>query len=380
MLGAATQANAQALPIPIPIGVEEFLPLDVEEDIADPPIDFTAEEEKPSTPAAVPAADAEELAAEEDEPAEPADPELLRVHLMDGSVIAGKLLLKQLEMETQFGKLQVPLAQLRGFTPGLANHPKLNQKLAELIEQIGSPETQLRQKAARALLQMGSSVRAELEKHALDADQQRRSEVRKLLEELAEETEDEAGQEQPDSSGEQPLIQADAIETSEFTAVGQIVTKSFPLASSYGELTVKLTDIRKVDRPLAKRPPITKVLVVDSNQMPHRGLKSVEIRVERGDRVSISASGKLTMSPWGEGLTSTPDGGANFGWYTDNVIPNGALIASIGTAAAPFKTGCKHSFRAQRSGVLRFGIAMQPDYANQDFPGNYRVKVRVEKR
>src|SRR6185312_3664736 len=103
------------------------------------------------------------------------------------------------------------------------------------------------------------------------------------------------------------------------------------------------------------------------------------VRINRGDKVSVTAEGKLVMSPWGNNMFSSPDGAEQYQWFVPNQIPGGALVARIGAAGKVFKVGSKHSFTAQRSGTIYFGIAMNPQFASQDFnfPGEYNVKLRV---
>ena len=64
--------------------------------------------------------------------------DLVRLHLMDGSIIAGKLTVDALQVETTFGPLNVPIRSLKSFTPGLGSHPSLAAEIARLIENLAS--------------------------------------------------------------------------------------------------------------------------------------------------------------------------------------------------------------------------------------------------
>jgi hypothetical protein len=57
-------------------------------------------------------------------------------------------------------------------------------------------------------------------------------------------------------------------------------------------------------------------------------------------------------------------------------------VGRIGSAGKVFKVGSKHTMTAPKAGVLYFGIAMNPQFASQDynFPGAYDVKVRVNSK
>jgi hypothetical protein len=85
------------------------------------------------------------------------------------------------------------------------------------------------------------------------------------------------------------------------------------------------------------------------------------------------------MSPWGNNTFSTPDGSEQFQWYLQNQIPGGALVGRIGAGGKVFKVGSKHMQIVTKAGVLYLGIAMNPQFASQDYnyPGQYDVKLRV---
>lgn len=303
------------------------------------------------------------------------DPEVVRLHLMDGSVIAGKLSVKEIEIETKFGLLKVPIESLRSFTPGLASHPELGKQVYNLIDKLGSADYDERELAQKELTKMGEPVRPELEKHATDTDKERRERIKAILEELDEVRGDEEGEPRRDW-----LIPHDAVETTEFTAVGKIVTPQFTMASNYGPLTIKLSDVRRGERQFTKKSNVEKNLTIDSSNLVQREMKDTGIRVERGESVTITAEGTMGMTPWGNGVVSTPDGGGNFGWLVKNSIPGGMLVATIGSNTQYLKVGSRATLRATKSGSLRLGVAMQHDYANQEFPGGYQVKVVLQRK
>jgi hypothetical protein len=304
-----------------------------------------------------------------------ADPEVVRLHLMDGSMIAGKLSVKEIEIETKFGTLKVPIESIRSFTPGLASHPELGKQVYSLIDKLGSADYDERELAQKELQRMGEPVRPELEKHAADGDKERRERIKALLEEL-----DEAGEDEEAEPRRDWLIPHDAIETSEFTAIGKIVTPQFSIDSKYGPLTIKLSDVRRGERSSTKKANQEKNVKVEGANLVQRGMKETGIRVERGDKIVITAEGTITMTPWGNGVVSSPDGGGNFGWLVQGSLPGGMLVATIGNNTQYLKVGSRATIRAPKSGNLRLGVAMQQDYANQEFPGGYDVKIVVERK
>jgi len=313
------------------------------------------------------------------ESGETADPEVIKIYLMDGSVVTGKLSIKDLEVETQFGKLTVPVTEVRSFTPGLASHPELGKRVFDLIDKLGSTDFDEREQSQKELVKLGNSVRKELEKHLQDPDNERRMRVKNILAELEEEKDDDESDAAANSADKGPLIQHDTVETSQFTVVGKIVSRSFTVASLYGPLNVKLSDIKLGQHEVGKKPGARKTMTIDAANFVQRAYKDSGVRVERGDRVTVTADGQLSMTPWGPGQVSTPDGNPNFGWYMPNTIASGCLVGAIGNSDTPFKVGTSINFKATKAGMLRFAIAMQHDNAHQAFPGKYTLKIKVDR-
>jgi hypothetical protein len=151
------------------------------------------------------------------------------------------------------------------------------------------------------------------------------------------------------------------------------------LQTQFGPLKVAISDIRRGERETEQKPEIRKQIAVRGENLIQLNMVATGVRLNRGDKLQITADGKLTMSPWGNNSFSTPDGSEQFQWYVPNQIPGGALVGRIGAAGKFFKVGSKHSQTVTKAGVLYLGIAMNPQFASQDynFPGQYDVKLRV---
>ncbi len=303
--------------------------------------------------------------------------EEMRLYLMDGSVLAGKLELEVLIVETKFGGLTIPVASLQSFTPGLGSHPQLRRRLGELIEELGSEDFGVREAAQGELRRMGVLARAHLQAASDDTDPERKKRVEQLLDELT--AFDDVADSHFGDPGEltEPLAERDTIVTDEFTVVGKIVPQSFEVVSRYGRLTVKLSDIRRLVRPTEVPEDSQKRLTITGANLIQQGYRDSGLLVRRGDRISVIAEGTLMMTPWGQQAISGPDGGPNYGWYTQNQIPSGCLVARIGESGPVLKIGARADIVAEQTGRLGFAVAMQQNFANQMFPGEYRLRVRV---
>ncbi len=321
--------------------------------------------------------------AKADEPIKPAapkaDPEEIKLYLIQGDIVSGKLSIKDIMVETRFGSLKIPISDIKSFTPGLDSNPTLGGKVKELIEKLGADDFAERKAAQDELTKMGAGVRGELQKHTKDENAERSRRVQAILEAI----EGDTGEDE--NAAKSTWVHQDTIETADFTVTGHITPKSFDLLSSHGTLTVALSDIRKARRDVESKDEMRKTVMVDQSAIAYtnRPLKNSGIKVEKGDKITLVVEGTLTMTPWGNESVSTPEGDQNnFGAcsFGGQALPGGCLFGRIGDGGTVFKVGSKYSTTAVQTGTLQFGIAMQPNYArgNYQFPGGYSVKVRIE--
>ena len=311
-------------------------------------------------------------------PAPPLGPKHIRLHLLDGSVIAGDLSVNEIGLETDFGKLVIPIDRIRNLRPGLDSYPKLAGEIEGLIKNLSSDDYKTREQAHKELAAMGVKVRKELERFAADENPETKRHIAEILKEFEEQAEDRTDDE--DVAAELPWIRLDTVVTSSFTVLGRVSPKEFQVASKYGPLTVQLADVKFGERETAGREAVRKTVAVDGTNIAQRSFKSTDIRVQAGDKISFRADGSLIMSPWGNNASSTPDGAPNYGWYIPNQIPGGALIARIGDKGVAFKVGRQLNFVAKNSGVLQLAIAIQAQHASEGYayPGQYNVKLRID--
>lgn len=299
-------------------------------------------------------------------------PAPLRITLMDGSAVVGKLSVAELSIDTDFGTLKVPVDRIQAFAPGIRSHPDFEAKFNAALKDLSSEAFADRERAQETLLKIGPDLRRELERQLKTAEAEKQMRLQKILEEFEAAEEEET----PASTAWRP---EDVIVTPSFTIVGRITTPSFAISSPYGTLQLKLADIREVRRDNAAPEEIRKSLAVNGNAAAQRNFVSSGIRLNKGDQVTITASGQISMTPFGN-MQSGPDGGPNFGMQQPENIPGGTLIARISSGSSKgdvFKVGSKHAFTAPRAGSLEFSVAIPGDFGGNQFPGDYQVKIRV---
>lgn len=307
-------------------------------------------------------------------------PKHIRLHLLDGSIITGDLSVSEITVDTAFGKLVVPVANIRSFAPGLDSYPKQIAELETLVNNLGSDDYKTREQSHKDLSAMGVKIQKELDRFANSENAEIKRHVGEILKEIEEQAEEAADDEE--TPAEQPWIRLDTIVTSDFTVVGKVSPKEFAIQSKYGPLNVQLADVRMAERETGVKESFRKNVVVDGANIAQRNFKSTGIRVQAGDKIVLKAEGSVVMSPWGSNAATGPDGGSNYGWYVPNQIPGGALVARIGEKGQIFKVGRQSTFTAKTSGVLQLAIGIQPEYANEgyNYPGQYSVKLRIDPR
>ncbi len=312
-------------------------------------------------------------------PVVPLGPKFIRLHLQDGSVISGDLSVAEISVETQFGKLVVPIEKLRSFTPGLDSNAKAAETIEALVDKLSGDDFKTREQAHKDLAAMGIRVQKELEQHTGTDNAELKRHLSEILKEIGEAAEEASDDEQAGAVS-QPWIRLDTVVTTDFTAIGKVEPPEFTIASKYGPLKIALGDIARAERETGIRESLRKSLTVSGNSLAQRGFKGSGIRVQAGDKIIVKAEGNIVLTPWGNNAQSSPDGMPNYGWYIANQIPCGALVGRIGEKGQVMKLGRSLTFVAKTGGVLQLAIGMSDGQAGEgnQFPGEYKVNIRVE--
>ena len=215
-------------------------------------------------------------------------------HMMDGSTFAGTMDIDKITVRTAYGDLVVPLSSIIDITPGLDSHPSFKAEVQAMIEALGSDDFEQREKAQRDLEQLGPKIRGMLEPHRNSPDAERSTRIGLILTAFDEMLEDWDEFEQGKII---ELREGDQVKTQLFTIVGRVQPAEFAIRSAYGSLNISLDDIDRIALIQADAGPMIKRVAVTGSDMASTRMKSAGIRVRRGDRVTITASGNITMTP-----------------------------------------------------------------------------------
>ncbi len=283
-------------------------------------------------------------------------------------------MIEHIDVETEFGALKVPIAKIQRFYPGLDSFPQLESKIQTLVADLGDKNFDVREKSHAELVEMGPLIRLEINRFDDGGSVERKkhlAEIKKKIEEILDDSDD------LDDSIAPPLIRGDRIETDQFTIVGKIVQPEFRMRSKYGDMVVQLADIKMGDRAFnVTTAEIRRTVEIDAMDFFPDGT-TTKIRVNRGDKISINATGTVNWTNWNSACG--PDGMSDKGQFSGH--NSGMLLARIGDSSDLIKVGSKATFTAPRSGVLYLGIAMAENYSRNTgyrWTGNYSAKIQIQ--
>lgn len=315
---------------------------------------------------------------------------LATVLLEDGSRMRGRGVFETLEVETAYGRLSVPVSDVKGF---VTEHLRLRifkeraedsfRTLLEAWEKhteaqkegkgikdkwrkfvgIGAIRGQnfgrvatvkegkitIPEDARRDLIQLFRFIADDVKRRI---EETRNEEERKFWQRLR----DEALAVEP-----YVLEEGDLIVTEKFDILGKVLLKTFRLETPYGVVSVPFDGLLAVSFGIT--PSLSKVVELK----PSADFVSTGLTVKAGDEVDVRATGTLNM----RGFTVTPEGGNLYGRQTKGVeMKIGDKVIEVGNGK---------KFRAPTDGtiLLRFDLSAFRWIALNEIEGSIRVTVTV---
>lgn len=281
--------------------------------------------------------------------------------LKDGGRISGEFQATELKIETAYGTLTVPITDVQKVILGKISDPDLARRIETLIRTLGDSSFDAREKAMEGLRELGRAVEPELRRAAESEDPEIKQRAKAILGEFEEED--------APADEDEVIPEEDALVTARFTIRGKLLLESFEVKTRFGPLKFEKKDVRI----LYVHPPefIRREVKVPGTSTVNRGMFDTELRVERGSRLTMRASGSIVIQNWG-GSTG-PEGGPNWGRY-NNQFQSGALLGRIGTTGQLFLVGRHFTGEIDRGGNLFLGIALNDGGQNT---GEFRVRIEV---
>lgn len=277
--------------------------------------------------------------------------------LKDGTRVAGKIDLAQYPLKTPYGLLTVPAAEVMEVRFGKLSDPDFKRRVEAMIRDLGAADVAAREKATRELSALGFWVAPELATAAASPDPEIRSRAIELSAAL-----DDQGE------AEEYVGDLDEVVTRHFSARGELQVKSFAVETQYGKLAIPVKDVRCV---FVSSPEETTKTVAVTGQNTPVSWCDTGIRVGRGDRLAIRATGSVFLQNWGGPVS--PGGNPQWGQQFPG-IATGALVARIGKNGNLFLVGDSHEKVSDREGTLFLALGINGVCPSN---GEFKVDIRV---
>lgn len=322
-----------------------------------------SETPKPATPAVPP------------KPVKPDGPPEFELRFTDDSVVRAAFLDPVVVVRTKYGKLSVPITEIRRIDLGFRYPDGLEAKVTAAIEDLGASDFKQREAAEKALVEFRDMAIPALRRATKSPDKEviRRAET--LLKAILDKSPDERREPKD----------YDVIETVESTFQGQIETVAIKAKTKYfGEAPLKLAELRGFRAVGVESNEVIPFDVAKYGRPNDQTWMETTVEVQPGRPLEITATGQIDLWPQQGGQYIVgPNGQPQHGTGTPIVSPtgrsyqylSGTLIGRIGKTGEPFVIGLSYkTARITTGGVLYLKMA-SPPWGNPA-SGQYKVTAK----
>jgi hypothetical protein len=333
------------------------------------------------------------------------DPYPVEVRFADDSTVKAAVLDKNVEVTTRYGKLTVPIAEVRTIDFGLRIPEETAQRIDKAITRLASADYAAREAAGGELLDLRELAYPAVQQATRSNDAEVARRAKELVKTLADTV----------PAEKLHLPRHDTVVALDFTIVGKVEGATLKAKTAYfGETSLKLADVRSV-RWLANESE-TKV-AVDAGRYGKQQEVWLDtgIKLRAGAGLQVTATGTVDLRPEaGEAGTNLvgPDGrmprtarGGGFGPGGGGGFPGGggpgggrgarggggaggggaammaalaiqspgALLGRVGEYGKVFVIGSRYDGTAAEEGNLYLRIV--PNTTNSESSGTYDVRV-----
>jgi broad specificity phosphatase PhoE len=305
----------------------------------------------------------------------------VEIHFLNGSKVRMLVQSEKLEISTNYGKLAVPVKDIRSIEFGLHYPDDMETKIEGAIKSLGATDYREREKANALLIDLGpysypAVLQANRAKELPEVAKRAKEVVAKL----------QAKHPKKDLK----TTTDDRVVTTHFTIVGRIMTTTVKAKTEYfGEQELNLAKMRTL-RAMGGASLDTE-LTIDSGKYANAGQwLDTNFQVDGQTPITIIASGLIDVWPQqGGGFMSGPagfqqtrngggngammKGGRKIGPILNAQQHCGMLLAKIGEDGEMFIVGDRYDGTPETEGKLFLHIG--PSQWNAQCIGNYDVKI-----
>jgi len=303
----------------------------------------------------------------------------VEVRWTSGSIVVMTLLQDQIEVATDYGKLNVPAKDIRSIEFGVRTSDEERRKIEDAIRRLSNNAFNDRESASRELVAFGPKAFVRVQRAASDETLEAAKRAETVLSTIRERHPARLLRGQED----------DVVRTTKFSIVGRVTTPIIKAkAEDFGELELR------PDRLLAIRSltaDAKKEVVIDAATYGGQGdpkWLDTGVRCDPLIGLKVSATGQVDLWPQQPGqYMSSPDGQGG-GWGGGMAMGNfrggrrgaptgsgGELVGRIGENGAPFVIGSRFTKTPKSAGKLYLQIVPSP-WGNPS-TGEYRVSVSL---
>jgi hypothetical protein len=309
----------------------------------------------------------------------------VEVRFADDSTVRAALLDKSIEVTTRYGKLTVPVDEIRSIEFGLRIPAETAKRIEGAVGRLNSEDYTQREAASAELLELRELAFPAVEQASRSSEAEVARRAKEILKTLADTV--------PPEKLQPP--QHDTVVALDFTIVGRIEGPTLKARTPYfGEASLKLAEVRALRRTASE---LETKLSVDAARYggPLEEWMDTGIKVRAGAGLQVAAKGMVDLQP-GAGDPGTqvgPDGlvrqmGGRRGPGAAAAGPGGgraparpaigmqvpgALLGRIGEYGKVFVIGSQYEGTAAGEGKLYLRIVPSP--TNVESSGTYEVRV-----
>lgn len=290
---------------------------------------------------------------------------LAEVRFGDGSIVRMTVLQEELEVLTKYGKLSIPVADIRRVDFGLHVPNDVHQQIHQSIKRLASDVYKERDGASKDLVQVGHFAFPMLQKASRSGDQEVAVRAASVIKQISERTSPELLK----------LREEDVIQTTEFTVIGRITATTIKAHSQhFGNVALKLSELRTMH---LRQQGGKQELVVDAGKYGSSldQWYDTGVTLDAAQRLVVNSDGQVDLWPQGPGQYLAAPKGYNTAGKGGQFMA-GALVGRIGENGKAFFIGERYEGTASEEGRLYLLIVPSP--WNNASAGNYRVRIQTD--
>ena len=285
------------------------------------------------------------------------------VRFADGSTVRMELTQSQVEITTRYGKLKVPIADIRRIEIGFRYPEGLQAKIDMALVKLAGSDVKEREQAAKELEGYGGLAYPALKRVAAGVQADASSRALAIIRKL----EDKFGADKLKGRDQ------DVIHASEFVLAGRIESPTLKGRTTYfGEVAVQVSEVRTI-RFLTSGGEVE--LLIDAAKyaaITHDVWLDTEVDVLDQSALELTATGQVDLRPMIGNFKVGPDAQPRQRMSPDN-YPAGILLGRIGERGKTLQIGSRFTSSSSEGGRLYLRIASSPWGVASS--GTYTVKI-----